>query len=385
MIASETSKDQLLQKVLNYCKHGWPESGEIQEDSELRPFSMKSTEISIQNGCLLWGNRVIIPNTLKELILKELHDCHPGISRMKGLARGCFWWPKMDNDIETVVNSCTTCHKTRTAPKPSELHPWEWPDKPWQRIHIDYAGPMKNAYYLVIVDAHSKWVEIFKTNSTSSAVTIRCLRSCFARFGLLITCVSDNASTFTSAEFQDFMKNNGITHITSAPYHPATNGLAENMVKTFKSAYAKVGEEEGALEKFLFRFRITPHSTTGKSPAELMFNRQLRIVFDLTSPFDALNRRVRKKQENQKKDHDPQRKQKIQVETDSPVLVRDYRPRGPKWVPAKVTTQTGPVSFECELPDTTIVRRHADQVIATPALVQTRSGRTLRPPDPYSP
>ena len=87
--------------------------------------------------------------------------------------------------------------------------------------------------FLVVVDAHSRWLEIERMTSTTSEKTIEVLQKLFARYGIPVQLVSDNRSQFTSEEFQQFLKRNGIKHITSAPYHPATNGLAERGVGSF--------------------------------------------------------------------------------------------------------------------------------------------------------
>ena len=106
--------------------------------------------------------------------------------------------------------------------------------------------------------------------------------------------MSDNGTCFTSTEFQSFMELNGIRHVRSAPFHPATNGLAENMVRTFKSALRHVKGEEVRLsiDRFLFKYRITPHTTTGKSPSELLLGRRIRSTFDLLRPMETLQQRV---------------------------------------------------------------------------------------------
>ena len=188
LIARETSKCTVLKKVMSFCHHGWPET---LEDDELQSYFPKRSEISIQSNCLLWGTRVIVPSTLRTTLMKELHVSHPGVTRMKGLARGYVWWPKIDSDIERFVSSCSECQEQRPAPKPADLHSWQWPDRPWTRLHADYAGPCNGTYFLVIVDAFSKWVELFPTTTTSSSVTITALRSCFSRFGLPVTFVTD--------------------------------------------------------------------------------------------------------------------------------------------------------------------------------------------------
>ena len=235
LIAKWTATDPILSRVFNCCKDGWPAT----VDTNLLPFKNRHLELSLQNGCILWSNRVVIPSKARAQLLNELHAEHMGSTKMKELARGYFWWPGLDSDIESLSKSCSTCLENRNMPPKSPLHPWDWPNIPWYRIHVDYAGPMNGMYYLVVVDAHSKWVEIFPTSTINSNTTISILRSCFARLGLPVVLVSDNATNFASSEFKDFMSLNGIRHIFSAPFKPSTNGLAENMVKTFKAAMAK--------------------------------------------------------------------------------------------------------------------------------------------------
>ena len=87
--------------------------------------------------------------------------------------------------------------------------------------------------FLVIVDAHSKWMDVVAMKSATSNATIDSLRSLFATHGLPELLVSDNGAVFTSNEFKNFVQQNGIRHSTCAPYHPATNGLAERAVQTF--------------------------------------------------------------------------------------------------------------------------------------------------------
>ena len=89
-----------------------------------------------------------------------LHDGHPGITKMKQLARSIVWWPRIDAHIETKVKHCEQCAMLQKSPSPVPLHPWEWPNRPWTRIHGDYAGPFMGKMFLVLIDAHSKWMEV---------------------------------------------------------------------------------------------------------------------------------------------------------------------------------------------------------------------------------
>ena len=117
----------------------------------------------------------------------------------------------------------------------------KWPSRPWARLHLDFAGPFEGKFILVMIDAHSKWIEAVTTSSTSSNLVIEELRTLFARFGIPESIVTDNGTCFVSEEFESFLKTNGIRHTTSASYHPSSNGLAERAVQIVKR-----GQECGA-------------------------------------------------------------------------------------------------------------------------------------------
>ncbi len=104
---------------------------------------------------------------------------------------------------------------------------------------MDFAGPFQGKLFFVMIDAHSKWIEAVCTSSTSSQIVIEELRIVFSKFGLPETIVTDNGSSFTSQEFRELLENNGIRHTTSAPYHPASNGMAECAVQIVKKGLKK--------------------------------------------------------------------------------------------------------------------------------------------------
>ena len=368
-----TDRDPLLSSVRRMVQQGWRYSS----DEKVRPFARRKDELSVQDGCLLWGSRVVVPQAGRGPVMEQIHQGHPGIARMKSLARGIVWWPGIDADLEGKVKDCHECQANRKSPASAPLHPWEWPARPWARIHIDHAGPFQGKLFLVVVDAHSKWLEVVPVPNTTSETTISTLRSIFATHGLPEMLVSDNGSSFTSAEFQDFIKRNGIRHVTSAPYHPASNGLAERAVQTFKDALKKAtsGDLQTRLARFLFQYRITPHSTTGISPAELMIGRRPRSHLDLMHPM--LESRVMANQSCQKANHDQHARARQFAEGDT-VYVRNFA-SGPKWLPGVVTATRGPLSYHVTLQDNRVIRRHVDHIR------ERTDSSTIEPPDVWLP
>ena len=87
------------------------------------------------------GNRVFVPAQGQQQLLEDLHTAHPGMVRRKKLERSYLWWPGLDADMEKKVKSCEVCQLESATTAAAPLHPWEWPEKPWSRIHIDHAGP----------------------------------------------------------------------------------------------------------------------------------------------------------------------------------------------------------------------------------------------------
>ena len=121
---------------------------------------------------------------------------------MKGIARTIVWWRGIDTEIEETVCCCYACQQQAKAPAVAPLYAWEWPEKTWSGLHVDYAGPFMGAYFLVVVDTCTKWMDIrLIGTSCSSAITLEEPHDIFATHGLLDTLVSDNGPCFVVEEF----------------------------------------------------------------------------------------------------------------------------------------------------------------------------------------
>ncbi|XP_011883701.1 PREDICTED: uncharacterized protein K02A2.6-like, partial [Vollenhovia emeryi] len=358
-IRTATARDKVLSKVLSFISSKWPNSiGK--EDEDLHSYFRKREELTIQQGVIMWGIRVVIPYTLQKKLLQSLHETHTGIVKMKGLARQYIWWPNMDKEIEDIAKSCTSCCASRPDPPSAPLHPWQFPEKPWQRLHIDLAGPLQNRMFLIIMDAHTKWPEVYDMHGdTTSKKVIEKLRDCFVRFGIPEQIISDNGRQFVSAEFKRFCRNNGIRHTTSSAYHPRTNGEAERFVQTFKKAVSKSeGELIFRVQRFLFSYRCTPHTTTGTLPAELLIGRRPRNVFDLVKP--DVQRTVAAAQARQEKNYNS-RVRNRKFEEGEKIWVRTYYKNEAKWSLGVIVKVLGPVTYLVRVGDQSY-KRHVDQI-----------------------
>ena len=358
-VRNSTSLDPVLSRVYDFIQKGWPTTC---QDELLQSYFKRQSELYTDQGCVLWGSRVVIPTKLRDKVLRELHESHPGICRMKALARSYVWWPNMDEQIEQIVRGCIQCEQNKKMPASAPIHAWEYPSGPWQRLHMDFAGPYMGKMFLIVVDAYSKWVECIPMNSSKSKPTIEQLRKIFATHGLPISYVSDNGPCFVSEEFATFSKRNGIQHIFTAPYHPASNGQAERNVQTFKVTLKKIGDEGGdsietKVSRFLFTYRITPQTTTNCSPAELLFKRRLRSTLTLLKP-DMYNKVKVKQTVAERNSHRMRSLREFSV--DEKVLLRNYG-QGDKWIRGHVFKRTGPVTYNIQIGNN-IVQRHIDQM-----------------------
>ncbi|EYC10720.1 hypothetical protein Y032_0054g2515 [Ancylostoma ceylanicum] len=133
-----------------------------------------------------------------------------------------------------MVRRCTSCQEEAKNPAKVPLQQSPSPTRVWQRVHIDFVGPLQGVHYLVVVDAFSKWPEMIDMSTISATKTVKALKSLFARYGLPQTIVSDNGTQFTSEQFKEMCNKGGIVHIKTAPYHPQSNGQAERFVDALK-------------------------------------------------------------------------------------------------------------------------------------------------------
>ena len=372
-VKNQTKLDPVLNKVIYYTIHGWEQT----TNEQIKQYARYRFEFAVENECLLWNNRLVIPESLRRDVLLSLHKTHFGIEKMKSMARSYVWWPGLSKCIEDHVKSCNSCQQNRNNPEKVPLNSWPYPENPWSRIHIDYMGPYYNRYFLIVMDAHTKWLEVYPTFTVTSAKTIECLKLIFARFGYCDLLVSDNATAFTSYEFQTFLRLCNIKHITSPPYHPASNGAAENSVKTVKNGLTKMiggrfsisGEElNNLLADFLFDYRTTKHCTTGVAPSVLMFGREIKNRFanlkknnieckikicDIDHSKDI----VKKKLENQKRYY--RGKRGINFKTGDNVYVKDYKIN--KYVRGTITESLGQNSYNVQVSNR-LWKRHANQI-----------------------
>ncbi|XP_005093140.1 uncharacterized protein K02A2.6-like [Aplysia californica] len=351
VLERETSKDPTLNRVIQYLQGNWPKN----LGDQIKPFYVLRDSLSLANDCIFYGHRVVIQ------VLQILHLGHFSMQRMKQLARTAVYWPRIDADIEDVARHCTACNEHQRLPPKQPSHPWITPNEPWSRVHIDHAINFRGHNWLVMVDAFSKYPCNHLMSSITTKATTRRLDEDFAHFDYPHTIVTDNATCFSSAEFQTWCEQRGIQHLHGAPYHPEMNGAAERLVQTFKQSLKKSDlPPADALQAFLMHYRRTPLASgstplaSGSSPSELLNGRQIRTALDVIIPAQRQTTpRVRDEPV-------PARR----LSKDSPCFALTYKGgRRDRWKLAVVTAFLGHKLYEVRvLPDGPMWRRHEGQL-----------------------
>ena len=278
-IKRETELDPVLQKIISVIQSG--RLREFHKDPELKPYKLIATEMSIIDGVILRGNKIVVPESVQQQIIKLSHEGHQGIVRCKQYVRSKVWFPGIDKKIEDEVKNCIACQATTSMKSREPLRMTELPEEPWQKLSVDFCGPFScGTYCLLFVDDYSRYPVVEFVTSTSEPATIPKFEKVFAQFGIPEEAKSNNGSPFQSEKFRRYAKRTGFHHRKVTPRHPEANGQAERFVCTVEKAietYVAEGKNwKKELNHFLRVYCSTPHATTGKSPYELLFGRPMR-------------------------------------------------------------------------------------------------------------
>ena len=220
-----TQQDELLSLLKEYIIEGFPEK-QRELPPELRPYFSIRDELSIENGMILKGEQLIIPKLLQQWYLNAIHQGHQGITRCQQLAKSTIYWLGINNDIEKMINNCEPCQKHR-ASQPSESNysiADDLPNIPWYTISADLLT-VEGKHYLTIADYYTKYPFVESLTDLSSKAITEIMRKITAMFGIPNTIITDNGPQFIGSSFQAFVKEYGISHITSSPHHPKSHGF----------------------------------------------------------------------------------------------------------------------------------------------------------------
>lgn len=107
ILRKRTSSDKTLQLIMQYLSSDWPKRKDFPD--ELIPYYEKRDVLTLEQGILIFGSRIIIPSSVRNFVIQKLDSTHPGINAVKSLAWNTVWWPGCDLDIETFIKNCDYC------------------------------------------------------------------------------------------------------------------------------------------------------------------------------------------------------------------------------------------------------------------------------------
>lgn len=364
-VQEETANDEGIQEVLAALHSGSTETMR----REYKPYV---NELSSVHDVLLRGNRLVIPEKLRERVLGLAHEAHPGISAMKRRLRQKVWWPSIDKQVEGFIKRCKQCILVSSLGPPEPIKSTRMPEKPWVDIAVDFMGPLPSGHTLfVLVDYYSRFTEAIVMKQTTAKLTVQALHETFCRFGVPETIKSDNGPQFISEEMKSFCNEYGIIQRKTTPYWPQANGEVERANRTILK-HLKISQQSGSpdwmwdLRSFLLMYNSTPHAITGVAPSVLMFNRTLRDKL----PYFSEPSRV---EEEGIRDKDSERKLKDAEYADSRRHAKSTEIREGDTVVAKRTFKENKLSATYA-PEEFIVTK----LVGSDATLRSRnSGRTL--------
>lgn len=369
VIARATAEDATLQKVMQAITRGW---------SVPAPYSQYVDELSVVDGILFKGSKIVVPQTLQDNMLVRIHEGHLGMEKSKRRAKAVLYWPNMGADIERSIGACETCQTywAKQSKEPLWVEESE-PLAPWSKVGIDlFTLNEKND--VLVLDYYSHYPEIALLRDTTASQVILQIKSILARHGIPSVVRSDNGPQFNCAEFRLFAQQYGFKHVTSSPNYPQSNGLVENGVKIVKLLIKKAILSKSDPYLALLTYRSTPLKH-GLSPADMLFHRKLRTTMPdlLETTMGENDKHIQEGKQRDKNTHkrfyDKGARELTKLNTDDRVRMHN----GKSWnQEARVLKKVAHRSYEVRTPEGVTYRRNRRHLLRVPERVIERQTHT---------
>ena len=332
----------------HYINIGW--SSKCRKlPQELHMFWNYREDLSVEDGLITKGTRLLIPSTLRKRILEQIHEGHQGIEKCMLRAREAVFWPGISNDICEIVGKCGICQASSKSAKPlgnvSEVPPHAWHTLGtdlfyWNKIDCSVVG-----------DYFSKYLIIRKLANSSTHAMIKELGLIFTEFCRPFILRS------APREFHKFLSFYQVGHITSSPHYPQSNGFAEALVGIAKKLMEKAVKDGKPWNYVLMQYRTTPISANLPPPLEALTGRKPR------STLPQLPSAVGNNMETSKICQELLRRQPststgsiMELEPGQPVFVKEVH--GNVWKTGTIDQPASePDSYWIRFPDNSILRR----------------------------
>ena len=265
-LRKSTAQDNQLTRLSRYINTGFPCEKNLPMD--LQEYWNYRDTLSIENGLLTCGSRMIVPQEMQAEMLQYIHDGHQGKERCLLRARNTVFWPKITYDIQELIERCIICQEHGKSQSIIGITQ-ELPPFPWHTLATDIFY-WKRMDFLIVADVFSKYFLVRKLANSSSAAVCAEIATIVTELGLHHIIRSDNGPCYNSKEFQQLLQRYNITHHTSSPHHPRSNGFVERMVGVAKKLMDKAGSKGKPWISGLYEYRVTPQSGSIASPLQLI-------------------------------------------------------------------------------------------------------------------
>ena len=333
----ETESDEVLQKIKTYVVSGWPASIKSLEP-EIRPYWGIHNDISIVDGLVMAGSRIIIPSSSRTEVLREIHQGHQGETKCMLRAKSAVYWPGIYKDIQNVVGNCGACREVENAQTKCPMIVTEIPAQPWHTVGVDLFQ-QKSKWYILVTDVYSKAPFVRPLANTGAYASIRALKEIFSENGIPVSMISDNGSHFTAGEFKRFASEWGFEMILSSPEYPQGHALIERHIQTIKKCMSKCDISGYDFDLALLVLRSTPLGTNLPSPAELLQQRKFRTTLPtfVANPPNSkdVQEKLKERQSASAERYDRAARPKPELVEGQPVRLRNKDTR--RWEPAVIT------------------------------------------------
>lgn len=236
--------------------------------------------------------RVCVHLSAREKILKAYHDekSHCGIHRTAAAIRNFYYWPKLSNCVNRYINQCEFCKKQKieNAKALGHLTAPAVPERPFQHVHIDVAGPFtktfdKQMYIIAAMDRLTKYAVARPIQTRDAETASKFLRNLMLRYGHIETVTTDNGSEFKNWKFRQVMNEFGSKQHFTSPGRAQGNGQIERFNRTLKDYMAGALETNkgwwsNAVEIAVKNYNTTIHNSTGVTPHWLLYGYHWRDI-----------------------------------------------------------------------------------------------------------
>ena len=339
-IHEEQKKDATLQLLTQQLITGWPNHCK-EVDPALTKYWALRDDISIEDGCIAYLGRLVIPPILRKSCMESLHRGHPGMSKMHLRAKQSLYWPGINEEIRSKVENCIPCQTIARSQQKEPAIPIEVPFRPWQKIGMDLFF-CKGKWYLLVCEYYSKFPVFRLLLSISSKNVISALESIISEYGNVEEIICDNGKQFMAQEYKNFAVQYGFKLTTSSPYHPKGHGFIERQVQTIKKILIKCELDGTSPHMAMLELRATPLDDSTPSPAELLGNRRYKTTLPAITRAsynsEAVWQSLLKRKEYA--GHDAHAKELPQLLPQQPVWLQKV-PNISHWQPATVISTPG--------------------------------------------